>query len=120
MLSVDTQENLLTEMINGLSLEEKAPIAIQGLEVLAKENRDLLRRLASINSKLLINVISLTESPDEHVASEAKELKAAIESILAGDQGEELGHSMIRLVHEGLSGAGPSSVTYVSLLSYQL
>ncbi|KAI9786287.1 MAG: hypothetical protein M1816_008096 [Peltula sp. TS41687] len=120
VLSADTRENLLTEMMNGLSVEEKAPVALQGLEVIAKENKALLRRLVSSNSKMLINIISLTESPDERLASEAKDLKTTIESILAGEGDQELGQSMVGLVHDGLSGAGPTSVTVQSLVEHAL
>lgn len=106
---------MFAEIIDGLCIEAKAPFALQALEVLTKENQDLVKWLASTHNKLLINIISLAESPDEQVASSAIHVKMSIEKILSGITGEELGDSLTSLVHEGLSGTGTNSVTYVAL-----
>ena len=110
-MSSNTRDELLAEMINGLTIEERAPFALSGLETLTKENEEIIRELVSNRSRVLINLLSLTESPDEQLASRAEVVKETIDSILTGDPVQISENSMTRLVHDGLSDAKTDSVT---------
>jgi hypothetical protein len=100
---------LLSELVNGLSIENKAQFALEGAEVFAKQNADVLKHLASTDSRFLLNILTLTESADEQVAAQAERLNHTVESFLAAEGEDAFAEVTARLVREGLSGAGSSS-----------
>lgn len=98
-------------MLEGLSTEERAPSALRGLEALAKRDAGIVTQLASRNGRFLVDILTLTESPDDQLATRAEVLNAMIETILAADR-TRLTNVRVGLIQESLQGTGSSSVSY--------
>ena len=102
-------------MANSLSISDKAEFALQGFDSIARGNKDQLRALLQTKegSKILSNIIFLTESADEELAHRAKNTNELIEALLSGGRAGQLAHeSLIDIIKNGISKANPSSISY--------
>ncbi|KAI9719726.1 MAG: hypothetical protein M1812_003214 [Candelaria pacifica] len=119
VLSPSTVDNVLSEMITALSIEDKAPAALQGLDLFAKENGSHVKTLVSTNhgSILLSNLLFLTESPDDGVAEMASLVNASFESILSNNRtGYSVNKSLLAVINNGIDEAGKNSISVESLV----
>ena len=109
-------DDLLWSMTEGLSIEEKRSAGLHGLELAVKLNGRVVKSftLSKHGSDLLSKLLRLSESADENVSQQAKNITVAIEAILAEEKGS--GHatrSIIEIVNKGVDAAGAESLSYV-------
>ncbi len=116
VLSPGTTDDILSEIINALSLEGKASSALHGLDLLAKEHGPHVKTLLSPNhgSKLLSSLLFLTESPDDGVAEMASSVNASFESILSDNRKENVvNKALLAVINKGIDEAGSNSISWV-------
>lgn len=114
LISHDTTDSVLSELIDSLSLGENVSAALQGLDLLAKEYGAQIKTLVPTahGSKLLSNLLFLTESSDDATAELASTVSASIESILSEDQETSLvNRSLLAIINRGIDEAGSNSVS---------
>ncbi|KAI9706137.1 MAG: hypothetical protein M1836_005543 [Candelina mexicana] len=119
VLSQSTKDDILSEMVNALSVEGKASAALQGLDLLAKEHGTKVETLVSTKhgSRLLSNLLFLTESPDDSVAEMASSVSASFESILSDKrEGSSINMSLLAVLNKGINEAGSNSISIESLV----
>lgn len=104
----------MTKMLSGLSIREEAPRVLEGFEDLARRHPETIKGLASTNSRFLVDILTLTESPDEKLAARAEVVHTAVETILATDKSAVV-KSTVNVIQEGLSGVGAKMMSYVSV-----
>lgn len=114
-MSREKRTQVLAELTESLSIDEKAPFALEALGGLLRKDEATVKQLASTDNKLLGNMLYLTESPDEHLASRAEHINTAIESVLSKGNGENTTSAAMKVLQDGLSQAGENSVSYVKL-----
>lgn len=109
-------DELLVDIVNGLSIEEERSACLEGLELTAKRNCQALKAFAiSTNgSSLLSRLLFLTESHDGNVSEKAHNLTRAIEAILSDEKDSTLAaESIIEIINQGIEIAGQNSLSYV-------
>ena len=109
-------DELLVDMVNGLSIEEERSACLEGLELTVKRNCQALKAFAisKNGSSLLSKLLFLTESHDGNVSEKAHNLTRAIEAILADEKDSALAaESIIEIINQGIDIAGPNSLSYV-------
>ncbi|KAI9775587.1 MAG: hypothetical protein M1835_005753 [Candelina submexicana] len=119
VLSQSTKDDILSEMVSALSVEGNASAALQGLDLLAKENGTKVKTLVSTKhgSSLLSNLLFLTESPDDGVADMASSVSASFESILSDDrEGSPINKSLLAVLNKGINEAESNSISIESLV----
>ena len=109
-------DELLTTLLNGLSVDEEASGSLEGLEVIARSNRQLLRDFCRSPSGLSLRskLPSLIESPYSDISHRASDLSKTLEMIATSeDDSMNNLRSMVDIIKQGLIVAGPDSVSYV-------
>ncbi|KAF2083345.1 RING zinc finger protein-like protein [Saccharata proteae CBS 121410] len=119
VMSSGTADELLSGLTQSLSIAEKAPHALQGLSNMLQQNPELLKEYVptSEGSDLLRKIVYLTESADDHVASEATSLESRIQSTLSdGSSKTVLKSTMFDVIRKGLTEASSESVSPSTLV----
>ncbi|KAI9809452.1 MAG: hypothetical protein M1827_006832 [Pycnora praestabilis] len=119
LLSSVTADTILADLTNGLTINERVPASLQGLHLLARGNKDLVKTFipSSEGSKLLPNLLFLSESSDEQLSLRASSVSTSIESIISDESHGNLARdTMLSLVNKGLIEAGPTSLSVETLL----
>ncbi|KAF2420769.1 hypothetical protein EJ08DRAFT_620568 [Tothia fuscella] len=110
-------ESLLTLAPNEVST------TLSGFRAISKKSSSVLQNFLSTSDgkKLLPDMLLLTESSDDAIAQSASDLNAILHSLL-GDapHSADAGHSIVELVKDGLSEAGPNSVSVQTLVAQAL
>ncbi|KAF2102259.1 RING zinc finger protein-like protein [Rhizodiscina lignyota] len=119
--SNNATDEMLTSMINSLSLDETAPYALEGLQVLTKSNRRVVEQFMRKPeaSLLLPRLLYLSESADDDTAQTATALNNLIQSNLSLSQTDDSGASqeaLFRTIQNGLLDASEMSVSVETLL----
>lgn len=109
-------DELLADMVNGLSIDDERSACLEGLELTAKRNGQALKAftMSTNSSSLLSKLLFLTESPDGSVSEKAHNLTIAIEAILS--DGKDSAHaieSIIKMINQGIDMAEENSLSYV-------
>lgn len=109
-------DELLSDMVNGLSIEHEKSSCLEGLELAVKRNGQALKTYtkSSSGSTLLSRLLFLTESPDISISTKSQNLSIAIEAILADGKGSGRAvESMIEIINQGIATAEEDSLSYV-------
>ncbi len=109
-------DDLLASMTDGLSINERKSAGLHGLGLAVKLNGRVVKSftLSKNGPNLLSKLLKLSESADDNVSQQAKNITVAIEAILAEEKGS--GHatrSIIEIVNKGVDAAGAESLSYV-------
>ncbi|KAI9830833.1 MAG: hypothetical protein M1819_005358 [Sarea resinae] len=112
-------EKMLVALTENLTTENKVVPALHGLEMVAKENPDVIKSFLASNEshRLLSNLLLLTESPDDGLAQQSTDLSHKIEAILSkGGEENTMKASILSIIQKGFSEARPDSLMIESLL----
>ena len=107
-------DSLLTSMAQSLSIDEKRSAGLHGLELATKLSGRAVKSfaLSQNGSALISKLLSLSESPDDDVSRQAKDLTVAIEAILSEENGSGYAtRSMIEIINKGIDVAGADSLS---------
>ena len=107
-------DELLSSMARGLLIDEQRLAGIHGLELTTKLNGRVVKSftLSKGGSDLLSKLLRLSESPDDDVSRQAKNLIVAIEAILSEERGSgNATRSMIEIVNKGIDTAEVDSLS---------
>lgn len=120
-ISNSTTDDMLADMTNSLSLDETAPHALEGLQILTKMHRGLVEQFMRKPeaSLLLPRLLYLSESADEETSRAAATLNNLIQSNLSlsqmnGDDSSQ--DTLFRTIQSGLLDASEMSVSVDTLL----
>lgn len=116
VVPTELTSGLISSMADGLSIYEKIPAGLHGLELTAKINRPAIKSftLSKNGSDLLSKLLRLSESRNDDISRQAKKVSIAIDAILSEENSS--GHatkSIIEIINQGIVTAGADSLSYV-------
>ncbi|KZF25198.1 hypothetical protein L228DRAFT_63765 [Xylona heveae TC161] len=84
-ISTSMTDDLLSEMVNALSLESKALSTLEGVELVARTNGDYIKSfIRSKNGPILLsNLLFLAESTDEEISHRASKVNSLVENTIS-------------------------------------
>ena len=110
--------DLLTEIVDGLYLDDQVAGSMHGLGLVTRHDRKALKAyIASADgNRLLARLISLCQAPDDLLSQQAKTLSESIEGIASADPGE--GHrKMVEVIRKEIDIADGESLEISSLVA---
>lgn len=107
-----TVVDILSEMVQGLKIEDQALSALEGLDLIVASHGTILQELGN-KAELLSNLLALTEVSDETLATHAETTNASIESLLSGHHGDDLTDSVVTIIEQGLTRPDQNSISLV-------
>ncbi|KAL6715189.1 hypothetical protein ACLMJK_007453 [Lecanora helva] len=113
-------DEMLANMIDGLSIEAAAPASLHGLEMTANRTESILKEitLSPKGATLLSALLSLSNSSDEIVAQKAQGLSGFVEQTMKTDgDSDQASRSMLEVIYRGINTAGIESLPVNVLLS---
>ncbi|KAH0559624.1 hypothetical protein GP486_003863 [Trichoglossum hirsutum] len=109
-------DHLLSDLASSLTVNDKAAFALQGVDSIARSNKDQLKNLLQTKkgSEILSNIVFLTELSNEELAYRAESTNTSIRALLSDGNASQ---SLVGIVKNGLLEASPSSISIRSLVS---
>ena len=113
----DLTENVLTALMNGLSIENTSRASLHGLELIIMQNKFAVRDFAAQpkGSNIMSKLLFISDAPEADVSSQAKRLTMDIEAAIAstGDIAQTT-RPLVTVVQREFEVAGPESLSYVT------
>ena len=103
VLSIDKRNEILNELANGLSNEEKVVSAMNGVHSLSERSPTILAEIALSNRKFLADLLFLIDASDEQINAQAEAAYAVIESSLIANDPKGYMEAITGLIHRDLT-----------------
>ena len=115
VISSDSVQHVLSNLTESLSVSEQPLGVLTSLEIIQRFNVEVLGKFISttLGSNLVSELLSLSESADEDIATKASNLSA---SLMTGHRSSSK-DLVINIISRGLSEASPSSVSVTNLVN---
>lgn len=106
--SNNVQDDILTKIVDALSLDSHSDAAMQGIEVLLSESRPRMRHWSdSFVQKLNTRLLMLSDSPDDQISDHANVLIQKLRSEEVPDKSDTVATSTLDLIRHQLAGSSP-------------
>lgn len=108
-------DHLLSDIASSLTVSDRAEFALQGVDIIARSNKDQLKILLQTTNglEILSSIVFLTESADEELAHRAESTDASIEALLSdGRAGQSADGPLVDIIKNSLLEASPRSISY--------
>lgn len=109
-------DNILTTLMNGLSMEDSGRASLHGLELIADQDKTSIKDFAvrPEGSHLMSKLLFMSDATDPDVSRQAKRLTSDIEGALSstGDITQTT-RSLVKVIQTEFDIAGPESLSYV-------
>ena len=116
LASTDLTDRLLATMTDALSIEDRTMAGLHGLELAVKHNGQAVKTFSTSanGSSLLSKLLFLTESPEDEISLQARNISTAIEAVFSDEKGSSKGaRSMIEIINKGIDGVEKTSLSCV-------
>lgn len=116
ILAPKTTDEVLTYLMQSLSISQHAPYSLQGLRQIVKLNPSMVREFVTTpeGGKLLEVLLRASESSNEEISHGASTVSASVQTLLSSSVGSQ--HSIYHLIRQGLREATSSSVAIDTLV----
>ena len=116
IMTSDTTTDVLTNLMESLSISPHATYSLQGIRHVVKSNPSLLKDFVSSTrgNDLLQALLRASESPDDETAQGAVAVSASIRTVLAS--GTDTTQSIYDVIQHGLQEASSASVSVETLV----
>jgi hypothetical protein len=110
-----TSEQVLSLMVDSLSISEEASAALEGFQDILKEDPETLRKFISSSggTRLLQSLLLASQSPDDDIAAKATEVNASIQALDSSSSGSN--QAIFTVIQENLGHSEPESLSVDTL-----